>query len=72
MNVWGMVMKRRRVAGSPVGGLRETQQMLDFAGAHGILPEVELIRMADVNEAFARVLKGDVRYRFVIDMASLA
>jgi uncharacterized zinc-type alcohol dehydrogenase-like protein len=62
---------RRRVAGSPIGGIRQTQEVLDFCAAKGIHPEVEMIRMDQINEAFERMERADVRYRFVIDMATL-
>lgn len=62
---------RHRLAGSSIGGIRETQEMLDFCAAHGIASDIELITMDRVNEAWDRLLKQDVRYRFVIDMASL-
>lgn len=63
---------RRRVAGSPIGGIRETQEVLDFCAEKGILPEVEMIRMDQINEAYERMERSDVRYRFVIDLASLS
>jgi uncharacterized zinc-type alcohol dehydrogenase-like protein len=66
-----MVLKRKAVAGSLIGGIAETQAMLDFCGQHGITADVELIAMQDINAAFDRMLKSDVKYRFVIDMASL-
>ncbi len=66
-----LLMGRRRIAGSPIGGIRETQEMLDFCADKGILPDCEMIRMEEINHAFARMVKSDVRYRFVIDMASL-
>lgn len=66
-----LLMGRRRVAGSLIGGIAETQEMLDFCGRMNILPECEMIRMDQINEAFERMEKSDVRYRFVIDMASL-
>ncbi len=66
-----MIGGRRSVAGSVIGGIKETQEMLDFCGEHNILPEIEMIRMQDINEAYERMLKSDVRYRFVIDMQSL-
>jgi uncharacterized zinc-type alcohol dehydrogenase-like protein len=66
-----LLLGRRRVAGSPIGGIAETQELLDFCGRMNILPECEMIRMADINEAFERMDRADVRYRFVIDMASL-
>ena len=62
---------RRSLAGSAIGGIKETQEMLDFCGKHGITSDVEVIPIQKVNEAYKRVLKSDVRYRFVIDMASL-
>jgi uncharacterized zinc-type alcohol dehydrogenase-like protein len=66
-----IVMGRRSLAGSAIGGIRETQEMLDFCGKHKIASDIEMIPIQKVNEAFERVLKSDVRYRFVIDMASL-
>lgn len=66
-----MVLGRRSVAGSLIGGIKETQEMLDFCGEHNILPEIEMINIQDINEAYERMLKSDVRYRFVIDMQSL-
>jgi uncharacterized zinc-type alcohol dehydrogenase-like protein len=54
-----------------IGGIAETQEMLDFCGEHNIVSDVEVIRMQDINEAYERMLRSDVRYRFVIDMASL-
>ena len=62
---------RKSVAGSLIGGIAETQEMLDFCGQHGIASDVEVIPMQDINEAYERMLKSDVNYRFVIDMASL-
>lgn len=67
-----LVMRNRVIAGSLIGGLPETQEMLDFCATHDILPEIETIRIDEVNDAWDRMEKGDVRYRFVIDMASLA
>ena len=66
-----MILGRKSVAGSLIGGIAETQDMLNFCGEHNILPEIELIKMQDINEAYERMLKSDVRYRFVIDMGSL-
>ncbi len=66
-----LILGRRRIAGSPIGGIRETQEMLDFCAEKNILPDCEMIRMDEINEAFERMEKSDVRYRFVIDMASL-
>jgi uncharacterized zinc-type alcohol dehydrogenase-like protein len=67
-----LLMPRRSFAGSGIGGIAETQEMLDFCGEHGIVSDIEMIRMQDINQAYERLLKGDVRYRFVIDLASLA
>jgi uncharacterized zinc-type alcohol dehydrogenase-like protein len=66
-----LLLGRRRVAGSPIGGIAETQEMLDFCSAKNILPDCEMIRMDQINDAFKRMERSDVRYRFVIDMASL-
>jgi len=65
-----LVMQRRHLSGSLIGGIRETQEMLDFCAEHGVLSDVEVIPVQKVNEAYERVLKSDVRYRFVIDIAS--
>jgi len=62
---------RKSIAGSGVGNIAETQEMLDFCAERGVSYDVEMINIQDINEAFERVLKSDVRYRFVIDMASL-
>ena len=70
-NTAPLVLGRRRIVGSLIGGIAETQEMLDFCARKNILPEVEMIRMDQINEAFDRMEKSDVRYRFVIDMASL-
>jgi uncharacterized zinc-type alcohol dehydrogenase-like protein len=70
-DVMTMIFKRRRMAGSLIGGLPETQEMLDFCGERGIVSDVEIIPMQKINEAYERMLRSDVRYRFVIDMASL-
>jgi uncharacterized zinc-type alcohol dehydrogenase-like protein len=70
-NVFGLIFRRRTLAGSLIGGIAETQEMLDFCAAHGIVSDVELIPISAINEAYERMLRGDVRYRFVIDMASL-
>lgn len=66
-----LIRKRRNLAGSLIGGIRETQEMLDFCGEHQVLPEVEMIDMQEINQAWDRVVKADVKYRFVIDMKSL-
>jgi len=66
-----LILKRRTLAGSLIGGIRETQEMLDFCAEHGIAADVEMIAIDEINEAYERMLKNDVRYRFVIDIASL-
>ena len=66
-----IVAGRRRISGSPMGGIRETQELLDFCAEHNVHPDVEMIRMDEINAAFERLEKADVRYRFVIDMATL-
>jgi uncharacterized zinc-type alcohol dehydrogenase-like protein len=66
-----LVFARRSVAGSLIGGIAETQEMLDFCGEPGITSDIEVIRMQDINAAYERMLKSDVKYRFVIDMATL-
>ncbi|MCW4468545.1 NAD(P)-dependent alcohol dehydrogenase [Flavobacterium sp. MFBS3-15] len=71
LNTVPMILGRKTVAGSVIGGIAETQEMLDFCGKHNIVSEIEMIKMQDINEAYERMLKSDVRYRFVIDMASL-
>jgi uncharacterized zinc-type alcohol dehydrogenase-like protein len=62
---------RRSLAGSLIGGIKETQEMLDFCAEKGITADIEMIRMQDIETAYERMVKGDVNYRFVIDMASL-
>jgi uncharacterized zinc-type alcohol dehydrogenase-like protein len=69
---FSLMMGRKSLAGSGIGGLKETQEMLDFCAEHGVACDIETIPIQQVNEAYERVLKSDVRYRFVIDMASLA
>ena len=71
LNTIPLIMGRKSVAGSIIGGIAETQEMLDFCGQHGITSDIETIEMQDINAAYARMLKSDVKYRFVIDMASL-
>ena len=66
-----MILGRRSVAGSVIGGIKETQEMLDFCGEHNIVSDIEMINMQDINNAYERMLKSDVKYRFVIDMKSL-
>jgi alcohol dehydrogenase (NADP+) len=68
---FGLIFGRHQLAGSGIGGVRETQEMLDFCAEHNITADVELIRMQEINDAYERLLKSDVKYRFVIDMASL-
>lgn len=68
---FSLIPNRKSFAGSMIGGIAETQEMLDFCGQHNITSDIELIRMQDINQAYDRLLKGDVKYRFVIDMASL-
>ena len=67
-----LIFGRRSVAGSLVGGIKETQEMLDFCAKHHIVSDIELIKMEDINHAYERMLKSDVKYRFVIDMNSLS
>ena len=69
--VFNLIFARRRLAGSLIGGIAETQEMLDFCGERGIVSDIEMIRIQDINTAYERMLKSDVKYRFVIDMASL-
>ncbi len=71
-NTFTLIMGRRSIAGSPIGGIAETQEMLDFCAAHGVASDIEVIAMADINAAYERMLKNDVRYRFVIDMSTLS
>ena len=69
--VFNLIMKRRRLAGSLIGGIKETQEMLDFCAAHGLVSDIEPIRMDEIETAYERMLKSDVKYRFVVDMATL-
>jgi uncharacterized zinc-type alcohol dehydrogenase-like protein len=71
VNVFGLIFKRRNFAGSLIGGIPETQEMLDFCGKHNIVSDIELIPISKVNEAYERMIRSDVKYRFVIDIASL-
>ncbi len=68
---FSLILRRRRLVGSLIGGIRETQEMLDFCGEHGLTSDVEVIPISQINEAYERVIQGDVKFRFVIDMASL-
>ncbi|UPG72757.1 NAD(P)-dependent alcohol dehydrogenase [Roseomonas gilardii subsp. gilardii] len=69
--VFSLIFKRRNFAGSLIGGIAETQEMLDFCGTHGITSDIEMIRMDEINTAYERMIRSDVKYRFVIDMATL-
>ncbi len=69
--VFHLIMKRRSIAGSGIGGIKETQEMLDYCAEHKIVSDVEVIPIQQINQAYERMLKGDVKYRFVIDSASL-
>ncbi len=68
---FNLIFQRRTIAGSLIGGIPETQEMLDYCAEHNIVSDVEVINIKDINEAYERMIKGDVRYRFVIDMATL-
>jgi uncharacterized zinc-type alcohol dehydrogenase-like protein len=70
-SVVGLIFNRRQLAGSLIGGIPETQEMLDFCGEHGVTADIEVIAIQDIDAAYERMLKGDVKYRFVIDMRSL-
>ena len=72
LKVGNLIFKRRNLAGSLIGGIKETQEMLDYCAEHGIVSEIELIAAKQINEAYDRMVKSDVKYRFVIDMATLA
>jgi len=69
--VFNLILGRRALAGSLIGGIAETQEMLNFCARHEIASDIEVIKMQDIEAAYERMLKGDVKYRFVIDMASL-
>jgi uncharacterized zinc-type alcohol dehydrogenase-like protein len=71
VEAFSLIPKRKTLAGSMIGGIAETQEMLDYCAAHNIVSDIELIPIKDVENAYVRMLKGDVRYRFVIDMATL-
>jgi uncharacterized zinc-type alcohol dehydrogenase-like protein len=71
VGVFSLLFRRRQLAGSIIGGIRETQEMLDFCAEHGITADVEVIPIQKINEAYDRLAKSDVKYRFVVDMASL-
>jgi len=71
-SAFNLILRRRRLTGSPIGGIQETQEMLDFCAERGIVSDVEMIPIQGINEAYERMLKSDVKYRFVIDLATLA
>jgi uncharacterized zinc-type alcohol dehydrogenase-like protein len=71
LNVGALIHGNKRIAGSNIGGIPETQEMLDYCGQHGVAADIELIKIQEMNEAYQRMLKNDVKYRFVIDMSSL-
>ena len=71
VHAFSLIGKRRSIAGSLIGGIKETQEMLDYCAAHNIVSDVEVIKASEINTAYERMLKGDVRYRFVIDIASI-
>jgi uncharacterized zinc-type alcohol dehydrogenase-like protein len=71
ISAFSVIWKRRSFSGSLIGGIAETQEMLDFCAEHGITADIELIPIQQINEAYERMLRSDVKYRFVIDMASL-
>ncbi len=71
VNVFSLIMGRRSFAGSAIGGIRETQEMLDFCAEHNLGAEIEVIPAEKINDAYERVLASDVRYRFVIDTSTL-
>ena len=69
--IFNLIMRRRSIAGSGIGGIKETQEMLDFCAEHNVMPEIEMTSMQNINRAWERVVSGDVKYRFVIDMTTL-
>ncbi|SHL80960.1 NAD(P)-dependent alcohol dehydrogenase [Hymenobacter psychrotolerans] len=71
LHAFNLIAKRRRIAGSLIGGIKETQEMLDFCAENNVMSDVEIIRMDYINEAYERMMKSDVKYRFVIDLATL-
>ncbi|MBC6697595.1 NAD(P)-dependent alcohol dehydrogenase [Hymenobacter sp. BT190] len=71
LHAFNLIAKRRRIAGSLIGGIQETQEMLDFCAEHNVMSDVEIIRMDYINEAYERMMKSDVKYRFVIDLATI-
>jgi uncharacterized zinc-type alcohol dehydrogenase-like protein len=71
IRVFNLIGKRRRLAGSLIGGIKETQEMLDYCAEHNIMSDVEVIPISEINNAYERMIKGDVHYRFVIDLKTL-
>lgn len=71
MSAFSLLVGRRSLSGSNIGGIAETQEMVDFCGAHGITSDVEVIPVQQVNDAYERLLRSDVKYRFVLDMSTL-
>ena len=71
MDVAGLLFGHKKVAGSIIGGIRETQEMLDFCGEHNVTADIEMIGAHEIDQAYDRLLKNDVKYRFVVDIASL-
>jgi uncharacterized zinc-type alcohol dehydrogenase-like protein len=71
VSAFPLALKRRSLAGSGIGGIRETQEMLDYCGEHGIVCDIETIAIDEANNAYERMLRNDVKYRFVIDLATL-
>jgi alcohol dehydrogenase (NADP+) len=70
-SITNLIFRRRQIGGSLIGGIKETQEMLDFCAKHGLTADIEMIPIQKINEAYERMLKSDVKYRFVIDIASL-
>ena len=71
IHAFALIAGRRSLAGSPIGGIAQTQEMLDFCGERGVAPQIELIGADDVNDAYGRVERSEVRYRFVIDVSTI-
>lgn len=71
VNTMALSFGRKIISGSLIGGIKETQEMLDFCAEHNVVSDVEMINMQDINDAYERVMKSDVKYRFVIDMQSM-
>jgi uncharacterized zinc-type alcohol dehydrogenase-like protein len=71
-NIGNLIFRRRAIAGSLIGGLPETQEMLDFCAEHGLVADIEMVSAKDIDAAYERMLKSDVKYRFVIDGATMA